>query len=492
MRMRTYRTYNCELSILNDKEITYEDDMGRVARGEVRLNDLTQMTVKRLERWVKECEDRCEQSDLILLGRHLYEVLFDKGKSEANYSDSVRKAFEDTYNYFKSEVRVNPDLRLRVVLAFHEEATELVKLPWEFMYIPALPNGFFLAGQETTLILTRYVPVVETDKFRATKERGSLPEVKQLRIFLLYCQPKGYPTVEAEKVITEIRKLGKNADEVLRNHPGGATEQEEEGGIIIRFRQDLTYESLRAELTEFKPHIFHFIGHGKPGHLFLIKDKDAIETEAAHLNISPEKVDQGDPRNSRDVSLLFTGYNPRLVFLESCSSAENIQSFEGLSSVARDLVRCGIPSVVAMQYPIENEEVSLFAKTVYEELGKGENIDEAVNVARKNLGEVNVNPTWSKRRFGTPVVYLQTEQRIVLPRPTFSQKLVACPGRRLPQLHYVFPTDPFCQQCGEALALCPKGHVMVKAGFCNECGLKPEPIVAETKAATVAPPKGNI
>jgi hypothetical protein len=64
-----------------------------------------------------------------------------------------------------------------------------------------------------------------------------------------------------------------------------------------------------------------------------------------------------------------------------------------------------------MQYNMSNQDAGVFARTFYEELGKGSRIEEAVKAGR--IGRGMRFPRWAHPRFGTPVVYLQSENAIV-------------------------------------------------------------------------------
>lgn len=86
-----------------------------------------------------------------------------------------------------------------------------------------------------------------------------------------------------------------------------------------------------------------------------------------------------------------------------------------INSCALELVRSDIPAVVAMQYNISVDDAGLFAKTFYEELGQGRDVAEAVRAGREALGTL-VHPFYQHPRFGTPVVYLQTDKPIVVPQ----------------------------------------------------------------------------
>jgi hypothetical protein len=109
--------------------------------------------------------------------------------------------------------------------------------------------------------------------------------------------------------------------------------------------------------------------------------------------------------------LPFGDDKPRLVFLQVCKGAAP-GTLESFKSTASELVYADIPAVVAMQYSISNDDARLFAKTFYSCIAAGEKIDEAVKAGRIALGQQW--PAWQHPRFGTPVVYLQSNKAIVV------------------------------------------------------------------------------
>jgi hypothetical protein len=172
---------------------------------------------------------------------------------------------------------------------------------------------------------------------------------------------------------------------------------------------DPTYNQLSDHIeNKTLPHILHFIGHGKPRELAIFKDKDDDDYDFD----GEEK--QTRWMTSEQFRHLFNKHKPRLIFLHACKGAAP-DSHEGFISTARELVYAEIPAVVAMQYSISNKDAGSFARKFYEELGNGCAIDEAVKAGRLELGKAY--PPWEHPRFGTPVVYLQTINAIVLPVP---------------------------------------------------------------------------
>jgi hypothetical protein len=175
---------------------------------------------------------------------------------------------------------------------------------------------------------------------------------------------------------------------------------------------------------------------------------------------------------------------PRLVFLHACEGAKS-ETLESFSDLARELAAAKVPAVIAMQYAISPDHAAVFAKVFYEELSKGKDVDEAVRKGREDLGQpiYGGKGTWSDKRFGTPVVYLQSE-RAIIEMPTTQQEddlgydpdqKVPCPYPRCDSR--VLPGDVMCVICGHEIMICPEClrekrgcHLIDKTiGICAKC-----------------------
>lgn len=456
--------YRCKLHIQDENTIKYTDTFFEKKEfiGEVLKDELIRKTVDRFNYWVENHDKNCKREDLEILGMHLYNILFDK--ENRGQGMSVREAFETTYNNFEKAQAENPDARLRLVLIFEKKARTLASYPWEFIFMPTKPKGFFLAGQKTELILTRFVPEsVSEDKIE--------PDDSHLKILIAFSHPSKLRQIIAEKVIKAITDLQKC------------------GSIEVAFQDNPTYDTLKEQIEGFRPHVFHFIGHGEPGKIALFREQEEIET-------NDEYRERGDAEwiDSGTVSRLFGEHPPRLVFLHACNGAKS-GSLESFKSTAIDLVYSNIPAVVAMQYEISNADAAFFAETFYKQISQGKPIDEAVNLGRRKLGQKlgkfqHASSDWSDRRFGTPVVYLQSEKAIILPGelPSPPEETnvrvlrVPCPNRNCDGM--VLPTDKVCGKpgCRHKLMECPmcKAIMSKTLGICVECGHE---LVAEQKEA---------
>jgi hypothetical protein len=389
---------DCVLHIKDEENIGIEymvDGSKTNVRGKLNIDPVIKLTIRRLNYWVNfgiEQQGKnlpSQESDLRAIGLNLYRMLFS--------DESIRKSFLEAYAQFYRR-KIEKGSRMRLRLVFERAAEDLGEFPWEFLYIPGekddrgrerINDGFF-ASAKTELVLTRCVP-----PSRADFDGLSQNELKAepLRILVAVCNPDAanlppIDTEEVEKVLSQIQGL-RHANVMRIDNP--------------------TYGELFDALNTDPPwHIFHFISHGRPGEVALIMDKE-------DPNYDEDKPRQPSWHKSKAFNSLFAGHSPNLIFLHACKGAMR-DTREAFNSVARELVYSEVPAVVAMQYNISGFDASRFAKMFYEELGKGSDIEEAVNQGRQVLGRLS--PPWEHPRFGTPVVIMQrlkNQRAMVLP-----------------------------------------------------------------------------
>lgn len=469
---------DCQLDICDDSTILYSDDNQRKALGQVLNDKLIFDTVDRFVYWIDkfgdptlQVEQRCKGEDLETLGLHLYNLLFDREPREhpdkPGTRESVRNCFEDTIRNFEARRANDKSLRLRLILKFHQAADKLATYPWEFLRVPWTPKAFFLAGRKTELILTRCVP-------EAGFQDKLDPEERPLKILIAYSAPPdpGLGKVGADEVISYIKGLEKeNLVKVDTVYP--------------------SFKDIEAKLKAMKPHIFHFIGHGRvegdEPQVALMREQKEIENAEALLEPAQRragvKVPQAAWTASATFAELFKEHQPRLVFLHACKGAATDYKFH---STALDLVKAKIPAVVAMQFEISNLDANTFATLFYQHIDAGLSVDEAVSMGRWELSVVpQGRVAWSDRGFGTPVIYLQSKGAVISPRPRETTAgnepiieapiptKVPCPYPDCPN-GLVIPGRKFCGMCRRPVALCPTigcSQVIVKnSNFCDACG----------------------
>jgi len=139
-------------------------------------------------------------------------------------------------------------------------------------------------------------------------------------------------------------------------------------GVKIYQLHQPTMSSLLETVIRYKPHVLHFIGHGKHDHqgsslIFANEDQNTIQM-----------VDTSTFRNL--LNRVYPG--PQLVFLHACESTEST-SYQAFRGIALDLVCSSVPVVVTYHYPIDTPGSKIFTHNFYHCLSKGIPIDVAVH-----------------------------------------------------------------------------------------------------------------
>jgi hypothetical protein len=318
------------------------------------------------------------RDELEVFGSYLYKLLF---------RGNISTLFQETYTKFRKD-NAQGEGKLRVVLEFSKSAADLANLPWEYVFVPKDENkqasrGYFI-GADEQLVLIRHVPAEELVQFKSTE-----PTESKLRILLVISQPDDdiLGEVKAVKVMNSIEELRTKFQKII------------ETDIL----QQPTMSKFAAKIKHFRPHVLHFIGHGKydterRGQLAFVTD----DNKAHWLN-------------DKSFADFFMKFQPHLVFLHACEGAYS-ESYGSFRGIALQLLSANIPAVVAMQYPIENRIATEFTKKFYQCLSEAKTLDIAVQLARLELGMyLQEGQTFSSRAFGSPVVYLQTSTGIIVP-----------------------------------------------------------------------------
>ncbi len=341
-----------QILVSENKMIRASSEQGEIS-GELCLDmDRTKQTLRLIEHQVKDGEL------LKGLGYELYQALF-PNEINARFQATIAGAQANDHS-----------VRLRLIF----ESPELAALPWEFLY-DKQTNTFL--GNNTQTVLSRYIDVpLQKRDIKA----ASLP----LKVLLVISSP----TNLAQLDVAEEEKLIRSA---LGKHI-------ETGQLELDVLQEATIRNINQKLREKPYNVFHFIGHGEfkenKGYIALV-DRDGT---ANFLD---------DERFAN----FFLGNNSLgLVILNSCGGA-TVSSNQAFAGTAPNLVRRGIPAVVAMQYSILDTTAKLFADEFYRTLALGYPVDAAIQTTRNAISmEVGLD----RRDFATPVLYMRAKDGIIL------------------------------------------------------------------------------
>ncbi|MDJ0797260.1 MAG: CHAT domain-containing protein [Calothrix sp. MO_167.B12] len=341
-----------QILVSENQKIRASSEQGEV-RSELRLdwNEIS-LTLPLIE------SKQTNSSLLKALGSKLYQALF---------PNQINARFQATIAGAQAN---NQSVRLRLIF----ESPSLAALPWEFLY-DKQTNTFL--GNNTQTVLSRYidVPLLKRDI-----KAASLP----LRVLLVISSPTNLATLD-------VAGEAKLIQEALGKHI-------EAGDIELDILRDATIRNINQKLREKPYNVFHFIGHGEfkdnKGYIALV-DRDGT------ANLLDDE---------RFANFFLGNNNLGLVILNSCDGA-TVSSNQVFAGTAPNLVRRGIPAVVAMQYPIFDHTAKLFADEFYRTLALGYPVDTAIQTTRNAISmEVGLE----QRDFATPVLYMRASDGIIL------------------------------------------------------------------------------
>jgi len=297
------------------------------------------------------------------LGTSQIEVVqaFGKRLFEAAFNGEVRSCLRSSID---EAHRNEAGLRIRLRLA---EAPELNDLPWEFLLHPAF-NRFLALSAETPLV--RYLDLPESIRPLAVKP--------PLKVLAVISSPTDCPQLDVE---SEWRKVQESLAEL-----------QSRGLLVLNRLESATLPHLQRWLRRENCHILHFIGHGG----FDPRSDDGL------LLFSDEKG-RGREVTGQALGTLLHDHRPlRLAVLNACEGARTSRS-DPFAGVAQNLVRQGIPAVIAMQFEFSDSAAISFAYELYAAVVDGYPIDAALAEARKALFFAGHELEW-----GTPVLYMRS------------------------------------------------------------------------------------
>jgi hypothetical protein len=284
---------------------------------------------------------------------------------------------------------------LRIRLMLRDDAP--ARLPWEYAYVARADTPADQKGPEGFLALDRRVSLVRYEVLG--QEPGRLDPVGEgrLRLVALLASPDDprYARLRLEDEAAFIRAAVEDLPEIEPAIHTGAT---------VRTLQDAITPGL---------HIFHFAGHGE----FPDEGTRGADGNPAGRGAIVLCDEDGRAREfpAEQLAWNLRGRGVRLAVLGACESGR--RGLNPWTGVATALTRAGIPAVVAMQYPIADENAIEFSRRFYRVLAAGQAIDAAVTDGRLAVADAcgAGNPDW-----GVPVLYLRADDGVLFPRVRFT------------------------------------------------------------------------
>lgn len=304
-----------------------------------------------------------EEPNLEKVGRYLFQLL----------------STGDVGVEWASQRNSHKNMKLRCVLDIQDE--ELKLLPWELM---ALGLGRFFAETEHPFV------------------RGSIdwtekvvPEIWPLRVLIVVGCEDDDASVKAPQEVESI-------EDVLRGQ--GKT-------IYCKVLRRPDQETLRDFIRDYRPHIFHFIGHGQ----------GAEGGQNAYLDFRSEP-----PWKCSAVGIagIFNAakWTPRLAFLNACHSSD-LGGQAGTWHLVDGLQAAGVAAILGMQADVRGDAAAIIGRTLYASLARGESLDVALAAARENVN-LNLGGEWTHRDWALPSLNLTVSPTHVLPVEMDADKLL--------------------------------------------------------------------
>lgn len=354
------------ITVQNNRDVIARRSPGdEEVSGKVKVDPLLLETIKQFDELLKR--GRLDRRNYFeVLGRLLFDMLFD-----GEVKTLFEAALADTPG----------DERLRLKLNLKPAPAHLAELPWEYLYYESA--GDFLATM-IKLVLSRYIA------------RGGEPEPKDepLTVLLVISEPKGLNPVAAANFLREM------------------DEWSEEFGMNIHILDVPTADNLSASLARHRPHILHFIGHGRVN----LAEK---RSEIAMFN-DEEGAKWWCPDKQFGRSFL-KGSSVRVAFLHLCEGSVSDEGYPvSFAGMAEPLLLEGLQAVLAMQFPVPDADAVRFCSRFYRDLAKGRRLDQAVYAGRTHL--IRSANIFDRRDFATPLFYMVSADAIVCPREEREEK----------------------------------------------------------------------
>ncbi|NQE37809.1 CHAT domain-containing protein [Microcoleus asticus] len=340
----------------NDKYQPFGEPSGRL-RYQDKLAEITPMLATARNNELQN------PSQTRAIGEVLFEILFDD------------RLLHDFVDFYHRVVQQEKQL-LRVELDINEQGMpEIAALPWEFMCVPARAHlGTIWLGTVTDLVFSRrrsqWIPATPIQ----------LQKDEKLRMALAISAPQDLSPVAYEPVQEALEKLAIELADRVELLP------------ILKSANPETVDAVLAK----KPHIFHFIGHGR-----LVNENNREIGQIAFVDPEFEEAMWVD---ADYFSELFNQHRPGVVMLQACEGGM-LSASQAFVGVASRVVQQNIPVVVAMQYEVTNSTACRFSRRFYQQLVQGDPVDIAAQYGRRAIA---LGPTqYRNRDFATPVIFMR-------------------------------------------------------------------------------------
>jgi hypothetical protein len=252
-------------------------------------------------------------------------------------------------------------------LQIYSNRPDLQALPWEYMQ-----DRSTAPGPNSLRSVIRVVPTIGVNP----PDKADLR--KSPRMLFVYADPVGQAGVDWPAIHATITR------EFTGRLPAG---------FHIELVPAATRQALFDALDGQRYDILHFAGHG-----------EVAPDGSGHLLLRDFKSGKTDPVSSSDLGILLRNKALRLVVLSACNTSAGDFARE-FAIVSRTLIQCGVPAVVANQFPVTNSVAATFSGAFYNELLRTGDVDLAVANGRLQLAIQPPKGTAARIEWGIPTLY---------------------------------------------------------------------------------------
>ncbi len=305
-----------------------------------------QATINRIKEW------RASREDLRWIGDKFFNAIFQREVYHLLQKSLDKARHENKYVRF----------RLRL------DAPELISLPWELMHSSDLDSEYIALHKRLSLV--RYLPLARA--YRKSHYQGPL----KVLVFISRSR------INELDVLKEKKNIKKALRPLIWS-----------GDVRLRICEQATLENLSRELDR-HPDILHYIGHAD----FDDERNEAyLEFEAEHRVFA------------RTLKGSLAESSIKLAVLNSCKTAAATET-DAFTGVAQNLVKAGIPAVVAMQLKIPDDTAAWFSEIFYSKLLRFFSIAVAVAETRRKIME---RTELDQQHWATPVLFMREGEPIL-------------------------------------------------------------------------------
>ncbi len=342
--------------------------------------------------------------------------------------------------------------KLGIRLRFEVDETidpEAAFLPWEYLRYPgdAHSQSFWFATQPR-LVLSRYRPLYEI------ADAITLDPNDKLRILVAVASPNDMPTVLFEPVWEQIHELPSK-------HPLFAPP------LLI---PATTARLLDEGLRDFKPHMVHLLAHGRYG-------------ESGQIALLSKDGNTARWYQAQDFASLFESWQPGLILLHSCESAQS-STEQGFAGLASRVVQGNAPVVIAMRHTISNRVAVAFAQEFYLGIARGEPVDASVQLGRRAIGR---DFGYESREFATPALFMRVQDGRFFSYPRDAQVVISEPTLRhsfqLKEIRHNLPQRGYIRFVGRREEIIRIRELLAATSDCYLLGIIGTPGVGKTTLA---------